>query len=57
MSIFFCEGCNEYYNSDESGRHDHCEWGEICDNCEGLSHELFYFQSMVELNNLSKEGA
>ena len=54
MSVYFCNGCSEYKDSDIDGMHDDSEIGYICDNCECLSHEHFYIQSMTHLAKLMK---
>ncbi len=52
MNEYFCNGCSEYKNSDMDGRHDHCELGYICDECEGLTHEEFHKQQIKYLSKL-----
>ncbi len=54
MSVYFCNGCHEYKDSDLEGLHDDCEIGYICDDCEGLTHEQFYIERMNHLARLMK---
>ncbi len=48
MSMFFCDGCSQCLDSDESGYHETCYGGFECDDCESVNHRY-------ELKNVLKE--
>jgi len=55
MSVFFCDGCNQYIDSDYDGYHVIVNT-ELCDNCESSHHEEEFMESMDQFRKIAKMG-
>lgn len=49
MSVFHCDGCDKYLDSDESGYHEINVGQYYCDDCESCFHECDFRESMNQL--------
>lgn len=54
MSVFFCNGCDRYLDSDIEGYHDDPDQGNICDECECKYHEEEFRKSMDQFRKMAK---
>lgn len=56
MSVFFCNGCNAYLDSDIAGYHSIEDDCFLCDDCECRNHDEHYHEMIDQLRMMVKLG-